>query len=124
MLPPPGVKQEITALHCIPRQLLHRGENLVEEEVLLVPRLDRFIEVTLEFLVRNLIPLLVLTILLGILLHCVVGEMHEEVGVPLETKEGRGSSNIPLWIPIGLSNSVEAGQQHIVPYVKLAAFIK
>jgi hypothetical protein len=50
--------------------------------------------------------------------------MHEEVGVPLETKEGRGSSNIPLWIPIGLSNSVEAGQQHIVPYVKLTAFIK
>lgn len=73
MLPTFRIKQEVATLHCILRQLPHLRKNLIEEQILLMPGFDRFIEVTLEFLVRNLIPLLVFPVLLRVLLNGIIG---------------------------------------------------
>lgn len=50
--------------------------------------------------------------------------MHEKIGVSFEAEKWRSSSDIPLRIPISLGNSIKASQQHIMPYIKLATFIK
>lgn len=78
----------------------------------------------MKFIVGNLISFLVLSVLVGILLDCVISEMDEKVGVSFEAKKGRSSSNVALGIPVCLHHSVKAGEQHIVPNIKLATFIE
>lgn len=78
----------------------------------------------MKFLIRYLVSLLVFTVLLGILLDCVVGKVHEKIGVSFEAEKRRSSSDVTLRKPICLSNSIKACQQHIMPNIKLSTFIK
>jgi hypothetical protein len=108
MLPSLRVKQEVATLDCVPRQLPHFRKNLIEEQIPLLAMLDRFIEVTLEFLVRYLIPLLVLPVLLRVLLNRVIGQVYKEIGVSLEAEQRRSSPDVALRVPVSLGNPIEA----------------
>jgi tetrahydromethanopterin S-methyltransferase subunit E len=83
-----------------------------------------FIEVVVELLIADLIPLLVLAVLLGVLLDGVISEVDVHVGAALERELRGGGADVALGEPVGLHHAVEGRQQHVVPDVELPPLVE
>ena len=78
----------------------------------------------MEFLIGDLVALLVLAVLIGVLLDCVVGEMDEQVVALLECELGGRGSNVAFRIPVGFDDAVEASDEHVVADIELPALVQ
>lgn len=79
--------------------LFHFGHHL-RLQVVAAARVSR-VQVALELVIGELISLLVLPIALRVVLHCVIGQVHEAVEIVELELEG-ASADVPLFIPVPL----------------------
>ena len=85
MLLPLPIQAEICGFDGIKSKRLHLRQDRTKEDILIISRFA-LIQVLLKGFIADLIPFLVLPILLTVLLHCVVGQMREEVGIASQRK--------------------------------------
>lgn len=81
------------------------------------------VEVLLELLVAHLITLLEPTVVLTVLLHSVVGEVHRRIQ-PAQVVLVAGRTDIALFVPISFQPTVHAADHHVMPNIELPLVVE
>ena len=75
------IKQEICRFNCIDSQFFHLRQDTIVKQTLLVVSTKIFVKIDLKFLVTHLISFFIFTVIIRMLLHCVIGEVCEQIAV-------------------------------------------
>jgi hypothetical protein len=99
------------------------SENIAKEIILRL-QIEILVEITLKFLIANLVSLLIPAVFLGVLLNSIICEMDIQISALFEAELRGRSSYVSFGEPIGFDNAIEGSEEHVMTDIKLSTFVK
>lgn len=112
----------IAALDSVGGDASHsRQYHLLEVEP---ARAMKRVQILLKVSVAEFVAFLIAAVLRTVLLHCIVGQVHQVVTAVLDGVFEACGPDVALRIPVAFELAVDARHEHVVPDIELPPVIK